>query len=172
MKKEIYLAGGCFWGMERVFRALDGVCETEVGYANGTTDHPTYQEVCSDQTGHRETVKVVYDPAVLPLSRILKAYFLCIDPTRRNRQGNDIGSQYQTGIYTVDEDSLAEVTAYAEGERKRHLKFYTEIMPLKCFWPAEEYHQNYLEKNPQGYCHITTEEYELVKQLNQEGKNA
>lgn len=168
MMKEIYLAGGCFWGMERVFRVLDGVLETTVGYANGTMEHPTYQEVCTDTTGHRETVKVVYDPSVLPLRKLLKAYFLCIDPTQKDQQGNDIGSQYQTGIYTVDDESFAEVTAYAEQEKTKYFRFYTEITPLKQFWPAEDYHQRYLEKNPNGYCHITNEEYELVKQLNQE----
>ena len=167
---EIYLAGGCFWGMEKVFRVLDGVLETEVGYANGTTDNPTYEQVCTDTTGHRETVKVVYDPNALPLSRILKAYFICIDPTRRNRQGNDIGSQYQTGIYTTDEESRQIVEAAVREEKKKYLKFYTEVMPLKKFWPAEEYHQKYLEKHPDGYCHITTEEYELVKQLNTEDR--
>ena len=169
---EIYLAGGCFWGMEKVFRALDGVTETTVGYANGTTDNPTYEQVCTDTTGHRETVKVVYDPARIPLQKILKAYFICIDPELQNRQGNDIGSQYQTGIYTTDGESLKIVESYAAEERKKHAFFYTEIMPLKQFWPAEEYHQNYLEKNPNGYCHITTREYELVKQLNQEGDDS
>lgn len=166
--KEIYFAGGCFWGMERVFRQLDGVTETTVGYANGTTENPTYQEVCTDTTGHRETVKVVYDPEVLPLETLLKAYFLCIDPTLQNRQGHDIGTQYQTGIYTADEESLAAVTAYAAEEKKKYDVFFTEIGPLKCFWPAEEYHQKYLEKNPAGYCHITNREFELVRQLNRE----
>ncbi|MBQ1438578.1 MAG: peptide-methionine (S)-S-oxide reductase MsrA [Solobacterium sp.] len=169
---EIYLAGGCFWGMEKVFRALDGVTETTVGYANGTTEHPTYEEVCTDKTGHRETVKVVYDPDHVSLRKILKAYFICIDPKLQNRQGNDIGSQYQTGIYTTDAESLKIVESYAAEEKKKHDCFYTEIMPLKQFWPAEEYHQNYLEKNPNGYCHITTREYELVKQLNQEGDDS
>jgi peptide methionine sulfoxide reductase msrA/msrB len=168
---EIYLAGGCFWGMEKVFRALDGVAETVVGYANGTTENPTYQEVCTDTTGHRETVKVVYDPQRISLRKILKAYFLCIDPALKNRQGNDIGSQSQTGIYTADAESLKIVESCAAEERKKHDCFYTEIMPLKNFWPAEEYHQNYLEKNPGGYCHITNEEYELVKQLNLEEDN-
>ena len=166
--KEIYLAGGCFWGMEKVFHVLDGVTETTVGYANGTTENPTYEEVCTDTTGHRETVKVIYDPERVSLRKILKAYFICIDPTKQNRQGNDVGSQYQTGIYTTDAESLAAAEEFAGEEKKKHFRFCTEIMPLKNFWPAEEYHQNYLEKNPNGYCHIASEEYELVRQLNLE----
>jgi len=166
--REIYLAGGCFWGMEKALKALDGVVETETGYANGTLDHPSYEQVCTDTTGHRETVKVVYDPDAVSLNTLLRAYFICINPMQKNQQGNDIGSQYQTGIYTVDEESAAEVKAYVEQIRSSYPQFYTEVLPLSCFWPAEEYHQDYLDKHPTGYCHISTAEYELVKQLNRE----
>ena len=165
--KEIYLAGGCFWGMEHVIRALDGVVHTETGYANGTVPNPSYEQVCSDTTGHRETVRVVYNPGILPLSRILRAFFICVDPTQKNRQGNDIGSQYQTGIYTSDPDSEREVAAYLEHERKLYPEFHVESGALKQFWPAEEYHQNYLLKHPDGYCHISRTEYQLVRQLNE-----
>ncbi|MBR4456405.1 MAG: peptide-methionine (S)-S-oxide reductase MsrA [Solobacterium sp.] len=169
VKKEIYFAGGCFWGMERAFQELNGVMETTVGYANGTADHPTYEQVCSDTTGHRETVKVVYDPEKIRLAVLLKAYFICIDPTMKNRQGEDIGSQYQTGIYTVDEESYEAVKKAAEEEKRRYPVFFTEIAMLKCFWPAEEYHQDYLKHHPQGYCHIAAREFEQIRQLNQEG---
>ncbi|MBQ9327389.1 MAG: peptide-methionine (S)-S-oxide reductase MsrA [Solobacterium sp.] len=168
---EIYLAGGCFWGMEKVFRSLNGVIATTVGYANGTVDHPTYEQVCTDTTGHRETVKVEYDPDQISLTKILRAYFICIDPTRENGQGHDIGSQYQTGIYTTDDDSLAIVNRVVEKEKVNYPRFCTEVMPLKNFWPAEEYHQNYLEKNPNGYCHISNAEYDLVQALNLEGNH-
>ena len=169
---EIYFAGGCFWGMEKALKALDGVTETETGYANGTTENPSYEEVCTDTTGHRETVKVVYDPEAVSLETLLKAFFICIDPSQRNRQGNDVGTQYQTGIYTTDPESEAFVKQYVEGIRGSYPQFYTEIQPLKQFWPAEEYHQDYLDKNPQGYCHISNAEYELVKKLNQETRQS
>ena len=105
MIKTIYLAGGCFWGMERAMQFLDGVVRTTVGYANGNVDDPDYKLVCTDTTGHRETVRVEYDDEQVSLNKILKAYFICIDPTVTNRQGGDIGSQYQTGVYYVDEES-------------------------------------------------------------------
>ena len=168
--REIYLAGGCFWGTEKAFRQLDGILDTTVGYANGTVDDPTYEQVCTNTTGHRETVKIIYDPEQVSLNTILRAFFLCIDPTQKNRQGNDIGSQYQTGIYTVDPESEAEVRAFVEQKKRLYPVFHTETGKLECFWPAEEYHQDYLEKHPQGYCHIASAEFELIRKLNQEVK--
>ena len=165
--KEIYLAGGCFWGMEHALGMLHGIIETETGYANGTTEKPTYQEVCSDTTGHRETVRVVYDPDKVRLSTILKAYFICIDPTQKDRQAGDIGTQYQTGIYTTDEESAETVRDYLKEERKKYPVFYTEYGPLKSFWPAEQYHQKYLMKNPGGYCHVSVGEFEAIRQLSE-----
>ncbi|MCR5449963.1 MAG: peptide-methionine (S)-S-oxide reductase MsrA [Solobacterium sp.] len=166
--RVLYAAGGCFWGTEHVFRALNGVVETTAGYANGHTEHPTYRQVCTDMTGHRETVRIVYDPQVIPLEKLLKAFFICVDPSVSNRQGNDIGSQYQTGIYYTDEETGKAVRAYFEEEKKRHPVFSTECGPLKCFYEAEEYHQDYLIRNPEGYCHITREEYDAVRRLNDE----
>ena len=166
--REIYLAGGCFWGMEKAFQELSGVLHTTVGYANGTTDHPTYEAVCTDTTGHRETVRIEYDPDQVSLNTILRAFFLCIDPTKQNRQGNDIGSQYQTGIYASEEESLREAETFVNEKKRLYPVFYTEVLPLKCFWPAEEYHQNYLEKNPAGYCHISRREFEAIRALNRE----
>lgn len=169
--REIYLAGGCFWGMEKAFRQLDGVLETSVGYANGTVDYPTYEQVCTDTTGHRETVKIIYDPSRVRLNTILRAFFICIDPTQKNRQGNDIGTQYQTGIYYSDEETGREVNAFVKEKKRMYPAFYTETAPLSCFWPAEDYHQNYLDVHPQGYCHVTTAEFDLIRQLNQEVKH-
>ncbi len=167
-EKIIVLAGGCFWGVEKVFKALDGVVGTTVGYANGNTDNPTYEEVCRNETGYKEAVKVVYQPNVVSLSTIIRAFFLCIDPRQRNRQGNDIGSQYQAGIYYVDEKDLDAIKPVYTSERMKYDRFFVELEPLKNFYTAEEYHQDYLDKHPNGYCHITAFEMEEVKKLNQQ----
>ena len=164
--KMIVLAGGCFWGVEKAFKALDGVLETTVGYANGFTDNPTYEEVCRNETGYKEAVKVVYQPDVVSLSTIIRAFFLCIDPRQRNRQGNDFGTQYQTGIYYVDEKDLDDIKPIYASERMKYDRFFVELEPLKNFYTAEEYHQDYLDKHPFGYCHITSYEMEEVKKLN------
>lgn len=164
--KEIYLAAGCFWGSEKAFKLLDGVVETMTGYANGTMSNPRYEDVCRGNTGFRETVRVVYDPAAVSLETIMKAYFLCIDPTVANRQGNDIGSQYQTGVYYTDEEDAKLLRDIFEEEKKKYDRFFVELEPLKNFYSAEEYHQNYLDKNPGGYCHITKIEFDAVKALN------
>lgn len=166
-EKTIVLAGGCFWGVEKVFKALDGVVETTTGYANGITENPTYEEVCRNETGYKEAVKVVYQPDVVSLSIIIRAFFLCIDPRQRNRQGNDIGTQYQTGIYYVDENDLDVIKPIYARERMKYDRFFVELEPLKNFYTAEEYHQDYLDKHPNGYCHITAFEMEEVKKLNQ-----
>ena len=164
--KEIYFAGGCFWGTEKAFQSLRGVTDTTVGYANGTVESPSYELVKTDTTGHRETVRVVYDLEVISLEKLLKAFFICIDPTVSNRQGHDIGSQYQTGVYYTDEES-GRIAAEAFEEKRRDISpFCVELAPLSCFYDAEEYHQDYLIKNPDGYCHISLEEYDRVRALN------
>ena len=150
----IYLAGGCFWGMQKFIDQFDGVAETEVGYANGPDKAPSYQEVCKS-SGHAETVRVVYDPAKLSLTRLLEYYFMVIDPLSVNRQGGDRGIQYRTGIYYTDDSQLPEIEAvYRAEERKAGAKLAVELEELRNFFPAEEYHQKYLDKNPGGYCHI------------------
>ena len=151
----IYLAGGCFWGIEAYMKKLPGVRDTDVGYANGNTENPTYEQVCYDNTGHAETVKVVYDPALISTEQLLDGFFKVVDPTSINRQGNDRGSQYRSGIYYVDEADKA-IAESAAARQKENYKdpVVTEILPLNQFYLAEEYHQNYLEKNPGGYCHI------------------
>ena len=152
--KVIYLAGGCFWGVQKFFDQFDGVISTETGYANGPDDAPSYQEVCAS-SGHAETVKIVYDEDRISLTELLDYYFMVIDPLSVNRQGNDRGIQYRTGIYYTSDDQLPEIEAvYQEQERKAGSKLAVELLPLSNFFTAEEYHQKYLDKNPGGYCHI------------------
>lgn len=150
----IYLAGGCFWGMQRFIDQFDGVISTEVGYANGPDRAPTYKEVCAS-SGHAETVRIEYDESVISLDKLLEYYFMVIDPLSVNRQGGDVGIQYRTGIFYTDESQLPAVKKAMEREEKKAgapLAVISE--PLKNFFSAEEYHQKYLEKNPDGYCHI------------------
>jgi len=152
---EIYLAGGCFWGLEKYIRSIKGVLSAEVGYANGMTDNPSYEDVCYNDTGHAETVKVEYDAKVLPLHFLLELYFNAVDPTSVNRQGGDRGVQYRTGVYYTDESDLPVISRAIENLQKRFDKpIAIEVKPLLNYSPAEEYHQRYLDKNPGGYCHI------------------
>lgn len=150
---EIWLAGGCFWGVEEYFSRMDGVIETSVGYANGDTENPNYHDI--PYTGHAETVYVRYDAGKISLRILLEQYFKIIDPTSMNRQGNDAGSQYRTGIYYTDESEKKIIMEVISEEQKRYrAPIVTEVKPLKHYYPAEEYHQAYLKKNPTGYCHI------------------
>jgi peptide methionine sulfoxide reductase msrA/msrB len=164
-KHSIYLAGGCFWGMEKLMRSLPGVVDVTAGYANGNKINPTYEEVCSGATNFRETVKVDYDPTKVSLATVLYAFYSVIDPTIANKQGNDIGSQYQTGVYYTDLESKAVVEKIVEVQRKRYIKFKVENKPLENFYPAEAYHQRYLEKNPGGYCHISPAAFQRVAEM-------
>ena len=162
--KDIYLAGGCFWGTEHYFKQIPGVVETEVGYANGHVKNPTYQQVCTDRTGFAETVHVRYDAAVVSLGFLLQLYFKAIDPVSVNRQGNDKGSQYRTGIYYTDTKDLPAIERAYRLEQKKHRQpLAVEKLPLENFFTAEEYHQDYLEKNPAGYCHIPKSLFESAK---------
>ncbi|NCB94237.1 MAG: peptide-methionine (R)-S-oxide reductase [Clostridia bacterium] len=164
--KEIYLAGGCFWGMEKLAKALPGVEDTTVGYANGTDDTtPTYESVCAGGTGFKETVRVVYDPKSITLEQIISAFFLAIDPQVHDRQGNDVGGQYQTGIYYTAEDSEAVVEKIITQEEKRYKNFAVEHEKLTRFYDAETYHQDYLEKNPAGYCHFSQSTVDEIAEL-------
>ena len=152
--RTIYLAGGCFWGLQKYFDQFRGVLSTEVGYANGPDQAPTYQAVCRD-SGHAETVRVEYDPDALSLTALLEDYFRVIDPLSVTRQGHDQGIQYRTGIYYTDPAQLPEIEAvYRAQEAKAGRKLAVELLPLQNFFTAEEYHQKYLDKNPGGYCHI------------------
>lgn len=151
----IYFAGGCFWGTEHFFRQIHGVTSTEAGYANSIVPDPTYRQVCSGATGAAETVKVTFAPEIIPLSDLIALYLLTIDPTSVNRQGNDSGTQYRTGIYYTDPSLLSEISFALSREQMLHSRrIAVEVAPLENFYPAEEYHQDYLNKTPGGYCHI------------------
>ena len=153
--REIWLAGGCFWGLEAYLDKLNGVVFTNVGYGNGNTENPTYQQVCSNNTGHAETVYVQYDPKLIDLPTLLTYYFKVVDPTSVNRQGNDRGSQYRSGIYYKDSGDKAVIDQVIAQEQKKYsAAVVTEVLPLRNYYVAEDYHQKYLEKNPNGYCHI------------------
>ena len=152
--KDIYLAGGCFWGVEEYFARIDGVIDTVSGYANGSFDNPSYENVCNN-SGHAETVHITYDSTKVPLDTLLKYYFRIIDPTSVNKQGNDRGVQYRTGVYYQnDEDKQIALNAIKEEQKKYSKPIVVEVEKLKRFDKAEEYHQDYLKKNPNGYCHI------------------
>lgn len=162
--KVIYLAGGCFWGTEHFLGLVEGVELTEVGYANSSVPHPTYQQVCTGRTGAAETVRVVYDGDRVTLPYLLSLFYKTIDPTSLNRQGNDHGTQYRTGIYFQDPaDREVIEKSLAKLQEQYEKPLVVEIAALQNFYPAEEYHQDYLEKNPGGYCHIDPALFSLAR---------
>ena len=162
--KDIYLAGGCFWGTEHFFKQIEGVVETEVGFANGNTENPTYKEVYTDQTGFAETVHVKYNPDVVSLSFLLQMFFKAIDPTSLNKQGHDEGTRYRTGVYYTNAEDLQIIEkAFSEEQKKYQQTMVVEKLPLQNFFTAEEYHQDYLDKNPDGYCHLPLALFEFAK---------
>jgi peptide-methionine (S)-S-oxide reductase len=154
--QTIVLGGGCFWCTEAVFVKVRGITDVESGYSNGHVERPSYEQVCTGTTGHNEVVKLTFDPARISVRQILEIFFVIHDPTTLNRQGNDSGTQYRSGIYTtspeqkqVAEDMIREIT----GQKLFGRPIATEVLPLANYWPAEEYHQDFFEKNPyQGYC--------------------
>lgn len=166
MIKKIYLAGGCFWGTAHLFSLVPGVEETIAGYANSIVPNPTYQEVCTGRTDAAETVEVAYDDNKVGLTDLLKLYFKSIDPLSLNRQGNDAGTQYRTGIYYIDEADKPVIEAQLAGLQRRYDKpLAIETGKLKNFYPAEEYHQEYLYKNPGGYCHVNPALFKEAKEM-------
>lgn len=153
--KSIILAGGCFWGVEEFMSRIDGVTETEVAYVNGRTKNPSYEEICNGNTYFAEACKVTYDENILSLEKLLQKFFSIINPTSLNKQGNDVGSQYRTGIYYEDPNDLKVIEKVILKEREKYeKKIVTEVKPLENYYKAETYHQKYLKKNPNGYCHI------------------
>lgn len=155
MKETVYFAAGCFWGSQAYFDKIDGVLETQVGYANGILENPTYEQVCSGATGCAEVVKLVFDNKIINLYQLLTHLFRIIDPTLYNRQGNDVGKQYRSGVYTTSASQNKIVEDFFNIVRVNYDKdILTENLPLENYYPAEEYHQKYLEKNPGGYCHV------------------
>lgn len=152
---EIWLAGGCFWGVEAFLSKIPGVIHTETGYANGNTENPSYEEVCRNGTGHAEAVYIKYNSYKIGLEKLLNYFFKIIDPTTLNRQGHDMGTQYRTGIYYKSISDKNRIENYlSEQQPLFKKKILTEVLPIRNFYKAEEYHQDYLNKNPNGYCHI------------------
>lgn len=163
---SIYLAGGCFWGTQAYLKKIRGILETKAGYINSTIKNPTYQDVCSGQTGAAEGVEVRYDATTVDLAKLLEAYLATVDPTSVNRQGNDRGTQYRTGIYyTTDSQRETALHVIDLEQRKHRLPVAVEVLRLKNFYPAEEYHQDYLDKTPGGYCHISPEAMHAAKHI-------
>ncbi|MBP2645842.1 MAG: msrAB [Firmicutes bacterium] len=153
--KTIWLAGGCFWGVEAYFQQLKGVHSTRVGYGQGGTENPTYHEVCTGTTGYTEVCEVVYDENVLPLSQILEHYFRIVDPTTLNRQGPDIGTQYRSGIYYSENEEKDIIMQFIKTMQTKYKRtIVVEVEAVGRFFLAEDYHQKYLEKTPGGYCHV------------------
>lgn len=164
MEKQITLAAGCFWGAQHYIKQVEGIVATEVGFANGNTKNPTYKEVYTDTTGYAEAVKIKYDTNKISLRTILRLYFMAIDPTSLNKQGEDTGTRYRTGIYYSEKADLPIINEYVAEEAQKYDKpICVEIEPLKNFYAADEYHQNYLDKNPNGYCHLPVELFKFSK---------
>lgn len=162
----IYFAGGCFWGIEKLMQSIPGVVGATSGYANGQADIvPTYEQVVTGQTGYRETVRVEYQPDQVSLDALVFAYYQVIDPTVANAQGNDVGTQYQTGVYYADDATKETVERITAIVKERYEDFVVEIKPLERFFEAEEYHQDYLVKNPMGYCHISRDEMAAITKI-------
>ena len=165
MIRDLYFAAGCFWGAQKFFSLVKGVTFTEVGFANGFTENPTYKEVYTDRTGYAETVHLQYDPAVITEEHLTDLFLKAIDPLSLNKQGEDEGTRYRTGVYYVSEDQVPGIrpaldrTAEALGSALA-----VELLPLRNFYRAEEYHQDYLEKNPTGYCHLSPAIFRIAKE--------
>lgn len=165
--KTIFLAAGCFWGAQHYLKQIRGVVETKTGFANGNTENPTYKEVYTDQTGYAEAVRVVFDPEVLSLRKLINLYFDCIEPTSVNQQGEDRGTRYRTGIYYVEaEDYLTIKEVYDEVQRCYSAPLAVEVEPIHNFYPADESHQDYLTKHPDGYCHLPQALFDFARKAN------
>jgi peptide methionine sulfoxide reductase msrA/msrB len=162
--RVIYLAGGCFWGTEHFIKQIQGVISTETGFANGHTENPTYKEVYTDTTGYTETVKVEYDADVADLRFLLELYFKAIDPTSLNKQGEDEGTRYRTGIYYTNDADLPTIQqVFNEVAQQYDRPLVVEVLPLSNYYAADEYHQDYLDKHPDGYCHLSPALFEFAR---------
>ena len=162
--KEIYFAAGCFWGAQHFFAGVDGVKEAVAGYANGNGENPSYEQVYTDTTGFAETVRVTYDEKRIGLKELTELYFTIINPLSLNRQGGDIGTRYRTGVYYKEEADNAEVQPVFEAEARRvGAPLVVELEPIRNFYLAEERHQDYLDKNPEGYCHVPLKTFRYLR---------
>lgn len=167
MTKDIFLAGGCFWGTEHYFKQIKGVMNTEVGFANGQTDDPTYEEVYTDTTGYAETVRIEYDDTMVDLAFLLRMFFKAIDPTSLNKQGHDEGTRYRTGVYYTAETDLPVIQrVFAEEQQHLDAPIVVEVEPLQRFYSADERHQDYLDKHADGYCHLPAPLFEMARRAN------
>lgn len=167
-QKDIWFAAGCFWGAQKFFKLIDGVDFTEVGFANGQLENPTYEQVYTDTTGHAECVHVRYNPSVVSLKHLAELYFKIIDPLSLNKQGEDEGTRYRTGVFYEDSQD-ADILKSVFNQVKSSLgvkDMPVELLPLSCFYPADEYHQDYLDKNPTGYCHLSPSIFKLALNVN------
>ena len=165
-QKDIWFAAGCFWGAQKFFKLVKGVDFTEVGFCNGRLENPSYEQVYTDTTGHAECVHVRYNPSAVSLQHLTELFFKIIDPLSLNKQGEDVGTRYRTGVY-FDNAQDAEILSKIFSETMKSLdveSFPVELLPLQCFYPADEYHQDYLDKNPNGYCHLSPAIFELAAQ--------
>ena len=164
MIRDLYLAGGCFWGVEHFFKQIGGIVSTEVGFANGNTPDPDYRQVYTDTTGYAETVHIRYDTDRVGLKFLLRMFFKAIDPTSLNKQGEDEGTRYRTGIYYSDAADLPAILEMMEKEQGNHAApIVVEVEPLRNFYRAEDGHQDYLNKNPDGYCHLPLELFRFAR---------
>lgn len=162
--KKIYLAGGCFWGVEHYLSLLNGVKETKVGYANSDIDNPSYEDLKAHRSSASETVEVVYDESIISLKELLEMFYLIIDPTSLDRQAHDIGHQYRTGIYYIDDEDKEIIDDSLKQLAKQYQDpIVVEVIKLENFYVAEDYHQDYLIKNPDGYCHVNPKMFEIAK---------
>ena len=162
--KTIYFAGGCFWGTQHFFAGVDGVKEATCGYANGNMENPSYEQVYTDTTGFAETVRVSYNPERIGLEELTELFFCIIDPLSLNRQGHDEGTRYRTGIYYTEPQERSVIEkVYAREEAKDGVPLVVELEPLRNFFPAEERHQDYLDKNPDGYCHLPLKTFRYLR---------
>ncbi len=162
--QDIYFAGGCFWGVEEYFSRIPGVYDVTSGYANGNTENPTYEEVCYQNTGHAETVHLQYDPDIVSLKTLTEQFFKIINPLTINQQGNDVGSQYRTGVYYTNKADKSVIQEVFDSEQQKYDRdIEVELLPLEHYYLAEDYHQDYLQKNPGGYCHIDFSSLDDVK---------
>ena len=158
MNKTIYIAGGCFWGVEGYYKKLKGVLKTDVGYANGNKENPTYEEVKHHIANHAECLRLDYDNSIISLEKILEHFLRFVDPYSVDKQGEDSGHQYRSGVYYTDNNEKKIIKNYFDKNLDSNYKI--EILPLENFYLAEEYHQDYLDKNPNGYCHVN---FNLIK---------
>ncbi len=166
--ETIYFAGGCFWGMEHFFQQVQGVVSTETGFANGNEDlpAPTYEQVYTDTTGYAETVKVEYDEQHVSLAFLTRMFFAAIDPLSLNKQGEDEGTRYRTGVYYLSEEQKAVIeSVFAEEQKKYTEPMQVELLPLRNYYPADEYHQDYLNKHPDGYCHLPLSLFQWAREV-------